>query len=430
MHMHTEQWLKLKYDGLAPCKRSEYIFISFKIKHFRKINHMYGRAHGDALIEKVYQRITEWVKTDGYVAHLYHGSYSILYHYHDENKDDITFLRLMTSMGEYVYHLEDAYVHDNLFCGLGIYLLNESSDDFYEAQYGAELCRSESKERDFLISHVEIYGSSYHEHGKSAIDYRKLLQPAIQQGHIQPYLQPKVDMKTGEVTHAEALMRWIDPVYGMMPIGEYLPLLEECGLANLVDMFMFESACQWINKWIATYDKKIQISVNLSRNTFVYPLFFSEIREVYEKYHCPKECIEIELLESIILNQLDRVKEVAQEILNFGFGCSLDDFGSGYSSYNVLSEAPLTVLKIDRSMFYDEHNQKERILVSQIVQSAHALGLKVVAEGVETKGYVQFLRDIGCDYIQGFVFYRPMPIQEFEDRFIRNKERVCLADYE
>lgn len=428
MDMHNERWIKEKYDYILENQLEHYIFLSLKIKHFRKINRLYGRDYGDRLIMNVFKRINAWIQPTDYVAHVYHGYFNLLLQKPDDVTDDYGYVRWIGKLGEYIYHVEDEHMHDNVFCGFGIYPLCNEPVDFYIAQYNADICRSESGERNFLISHIEIYGSSYHEEGLFAPNYRQMLKPAMEAGHIKMFLQPKVDMKTGEITHAEALVRWIDPEKGMLPIQEYLPLLEECGFANLIDMFIFENACKWIQTWIQTYQKHIHISVNISANTFVYPFFVDEIREVYNTFdNCPKECLELELLESIILNKIDRVKEVAHDIRGFGIGCSLDDFGSGYSSYNVIAQTPLTMLKIDRSIFRDHTNEKEHILIKRIIQTAHDLGLQVVAEGIETIEYAKFLKQNDCEYIQGFVYYRPMPVEEFEERFLINHEKIDVT---
>ena len=241
---------------------------------------------------------------------------------------------------------------------------------------------------------------------------------------IKLYLQPKVDLKTGEVTQAEALVRWIDPQKGMIPVAEFLPELEKNGFIGDLDLYLFERVCKHIRRWLEVYGKKIRISVNLSSDMFNYRYFFKYYEEVYEKFPCPKDCIEFELLESIVLNQVDQVQKVVEQLRRFGFSCSLDDFGSGYSSFSVLTNTQLEALKIDRSLFRNENDPRERVLIRHILESAKELKLKTVAEGVETRGYVEYLKSLGCDYVQGYVFYRPMPVEEFEERFLKNGERA------
>ena len=117
---------------------------------------------------------------------------------------------------------------------------------------------------------------------------------------------------------------------------------------------------------------------------------------------------------------------MVEQLRNFGFSCSLDDFGSGYSSFSVLTNTGLEALKIDRSLFRNEGDPREKVLIRHIVETAKELDMKVIAEGVETRGYVEFLKELGCDYVQGFVFYRPMPVEEFEERFLKNREQAAV----
>lgn len=422
--MNTEQWIKAKYDQLTKEERPLYAFVSLKLKHLRKLNRRYGRAYVDMLIQRSYEALCADSQENEFIGYIANGCFNMLKKAPLEGRDDYAMLLWGTHISKVLYHMQDAEIHEVIFCGIGIYLLKEEPVDFYIAQYNADICRHDSTEKDFLISHLEIYGSSYIERGLDSPDYRAMLDDAIKQGHIKMYLQPKVDLKTGTITSAEALMRWIDPTLGLLPIQEYLPILEECGQMNQIDCFIFEEACKWIDHWRHTYGTDILLSVNLSKNTFVYPFFMKEFKEIFERYDCPKSCIEIELLESIILNQVERVQEVALEIEEFGFRCSLDDFGSGYSSYNVLTNIPLHILKIDRSLLQDVTNGKERILLRHIIEAAHEIGLQVVAEGVETEDYVAYLQSLQCDYIQGFVFYRPMPADEFERRFLEQRESI------
>ncbi len=144
--------------------------------------------------------------------------------------------------------------------------------------------------------------------------------------------------------------------------------------------------------------------MNLSSNMFNYRYFLDHYKEVYNKVPCPKDCIEFELLESIVLNQVELVSRVVKQLREFGFSCALDDFGSGYSSFSVLTNADLNTLKIDRSLFQNESDTRERILIRHIVETAKELEMKVIAEGVETRGYVDILKELGCDYIQALYF--------------------------
>lgn len=170
-----------------------------------------------------------------------------------------------------------------VYIGMGMYLLPKEPVDFYTAQYNADISRAECPEAPYRNSHLEIYDMTYHDNNLTGYDFEQMILPAMEQGDFKLYLQPKVNLKTGEVCEAEALVRWIHPERGMIPVSTFLPELDRNGLIGDVDLYMFEKVCCAINRWIELYGKKIRISVNLSSNLFNYRYFFEHYRKVYDK---------------------------------------------------------------------------------------------------------------------------------------------------
>ena len=348
----NEQALRERYDALSAQERREYSLISLKIKRFPVFNRLYGRRAGDELMAKVFEIVSGWLGDGDCIFRLRLNYFNILLRF---PRDYEAVFQRMIDINARIRDMDDPRFPCKVYCGFGIYPLEEGVD-FLTAQYNADLARIKCPERDFRNSHFEVYGLSIQDAELRYYDLSELVRPAIEQGHIKFYLQPKVDLRTGEVRSAEALMRWEDPVRGMIPVSEFLPVLESNGIIDLADLSVFAQVCATINRWIETYGKKIQISVNLSASMFNYLYFFKQYREVHEKYNTPADCIEFELLESIVLNQVERVTQVVNELREYGFSCSLDDFGSGFSSYSVLTHSEIGVLKIDRSLFQQEGN--------------------------------------------------------------------------
>lgn len=417
----AELWMKERYDEVCRNNPKEYALISLKIKRFRIFNRLFGREAGDWLSDQVYDSIRAWLKDGEYAAHIRLGYFNLLVRM-PEDYDEIFHyvIKLNAQIRDWPYGEE----YGKVYSGMGVYRLTDQPEDYFTAQYNADICRVESLESCLRNSHFEIYGKTHQDTNLGSYNMEQNIRPAMDHEDFKLYLQPKVNLRTGEVTEAEALVRWIDPKKGMIPVAEFLPELEKNGLIGDLDLYMFERVCRCVKRWMDVYGKKIRISVNLSSDMFNYRYFFQQYEEVYEKCPCAKDCIEFELLESIVLNQVDQVRSVVGQLRDFGFSCSLDDFGSGYSSFSVLTNTQLETLKIDRSLFRNENDPRERVLVRHILETARELNLKTVAEGVETRGYVDFLKELGCDYIQGFVFYRPMPADEFEERFVKNSERA------
>lgn len=416
-----EIWFREKYDMIAAAP-SGYAFISLKFKRFDTINWVLGREVGDQVIRQTYHIMCNWLRPREYAVHLYAGCFCLLARFSSVEDIDTRIPELIIAIRE----MPGLSVTGHVFVSAGIYQLPEEPVDFYMAQHYADLCRRESNLIRYRNSCYEIYNVTYHDTKEHYLDLDENVMSAIRHGDFKLYLQPKVNLETGEVEGAEALVRWQDPKRGLIPPGDFIPGLEESGLIRQVDLYLFDQVCQKLHFWRHTLGKNCKISVNLSKAYFQDPYFLGEYTEVFERYEIPKECIEIELVESIVLNQSAQVNKVVKQLNEYGFTCSLDDFGSGFSSYDVLANTNLSGVKIDRSLFRNPHNQKERLVIKHIFATVKDLGLTTIAEGVETKEYVDFLYGLGCDYIQGYIFYKPMPADEFESRFIRGGERAAL----
>ena len=241
-------------------------------------------------------------------------------------------------------------------------------------------------------------------------------QQALSEGQFQPYFQPKFDIQHGDcLTGAEVLCRWIHPQKGMIPPGQFIPVFEKSGLIVQLDRYMFEQACSWYRRYLDGGGKRINLAVNVSRAGLLREDFVDYYVRVKEKYGIPDGLMELEVTESLALGGEELLCQLVCELQARGFTCSLDDFGSGYSSLNLLKNLPIRVLKLDILFFQRSVDKvRERIVVRNIINMARELKIRVIAEGVEETESVEFLRGAGCDIVQGYVFARPMPLAEFE----------------
>ena len=238
---------------------------------------------------------------------------------------------------------------------------------------------------------------------------------AIENEEFVVYFQPKVELKEKKIRNAEALVRWKNSLGKLIPPGLFIPILEKDLLISVLDQYVFEKTCQWLKKQMKECKRILPVSVNVSKMQF-YSLDFIEVySKLKKKYGVPNNIVIIEFTESAIFNDIKRVKEIIDELHINGFLCSIDDFGNGYSSLNALKDMKVDSLKID-SLFFNESENKRReeIIIKGIITLAKELNMKTVAEGIEKQEQVDFLRDAGCDLIQGYIFYRPMPIEDFE----------------
>ena len=237
---------------------------------------------------------------------------------------------------------------------------------------------------------------------------------AINTGEILTYFQPKVELKEMKIESAEALTRWNNNGKFISP-SIFIPILEKNFLINTLDQYIFESVCQWLKKQLDNYKRVISISVNVSKIQFYSTDFIKIYTDIKEKYNIPDRVIIIEFTESIIFDDMKKVEKIINELHNNGFLCAMDDFGKGYSSLNTLKNMKVDIIKFD-SLFFDdsEYKEREKIIIEEIVTLANRLDMKTVAEGIEKTEQVEFLKEIKCNLIQGYVFYKPMPLSDFE----------------
>ncbi|WP_373077186.1 EAL domain-containing protein [Fusobacterium varium] len=237
---------------------------------------------------------------------------------------------------------------------------------------------------------------------------------AINTGEILTYFQPKVELKEMKIESAEALTRWNNNGKFISP-SIFIPILEKNFLINTLDQYIYESVCQWLKKQLDNYKRVISISVNVSKIQFYSTDFIKIYTDIKEKYNIPDRVIIIEFTESIIFDDMKKVEKIINELHNNGFLCAMDDFGKGYSSLNTLKNMKVDIIKFD-SLFFDdsEYKEREKIIIEEIVTLANRLDMKTVAEGIEKTEQVEFLKEIKCDLIQGYVFYKPMPLSDFE----------------
>lgn len=241
------------------------------------------------------------------------------------------------------------------------------------------------------------------------------MQSALEAGQFVPYFQPQFHLHTGEMTGAELLVRWNSPEKGLMTPSEFIPIFERSGAVAGVDAYLWEQACRWLRSWLDRGNPPLPVSINVSRVDMRVIDVCQVIPALVEKYGLSPSLIRLEVTESAYVDSAAQLIRVIRRMQELGFIIEMDDFGSGYSSLNLLKDVPVHVLKLDMGFLSpgDEYDRGASILRS-IMNMARWLRLQVIAEGVETKRQADFLRSIGCSYAQGYYFAKPLPVDEFE----------------
>ena len=246
----------------------------------------------------------------------------------------------------------------------------------------------------------------------------KDFEEGVKNNEFKIFLQPKFDIKTEKIVGAEALIRREKNNKIIMP-NTFVPEYEKINIITKLDMFVFESMCKKLKEWKNKGYELITISINQSRKVLYNKNNVNELEKIIKIYGVDPKLIELELTETAVVKDIKRAKEAERKVHSLGFKVSMDDFGVGYSSFYMLKNINIDILKIDKS-FSDEvmEDKRGRIILESIIDMSKKLEIKTVAEGIETKEQVEYLRKIGCDIIQGYYFEKPIQIEEFEKKYL------------
>lgn len=241
------------------------------------------------------------------------------------------------------------------------------------------------------------------------------LDEAIEEGHIYVVYQPKVNHSSGRMIGAEALMRWRHPEYGMQYPSDFIPALEKNDSLYKADLAVFEQVCRFLRERLDRGKHCVAISCNMSRHDVFHRGYVERLEEIRKKYDIPPKLLHIEITESSAIGGIELVLETIEKLHNYGYVVEMDDFGSGYSSLNILKDLPFDVIKLDMRFFSGDCTGRGGAIINAIVQMAKWLGTPVIAEGVETKEQADYMESIGCIYIQGYLYSKPLDEDDFAD---------------
>lgn len=413
---HTiQKFYLLVQEALKEAERPTYALVYTNMQKFKLLNEQFGRRACDSLLKAFYFLISEDLKGRECMARISADNFCILVEY--TNEQDLT-SRLTTwynSAEKYIINVKPSWIMP--ITEFGVFTINNDSIPLTQLIDRAKLSlRDLSKMLNSKIRYA-IYTDGAHQKLIREKQLEDSMEFAMETNEFQMYLQPKYQLPEEKIGGAEALIRWESVAEGMIYPNEFIPLFEKNGFIIKIDLWMFEQACKAIRKWIDKGLQPIKISINCSRIQLNNPEFLKDYRMLAEKYNVPPKYLEIELTESVVMENVKGLGKIIDSIHQAGFGCSMDDFGSGYSSLNLIQSIPVDTLKIDKIFFDSDGKDLTRMesVVGSIVTMAKALSMKTVAEGVEYPEQVEMLHRIECDFIQGYVFARPMPLNAFEE---------------
>lgn len=408
--LYNRSELQAVFSQLQP--REEYSLLHFNVKKFRYFLGRYDHETGEELLQQILKTFTKGLKKGQYL--LYTGGDDFIFLIHEWRKKKI--IDELIQRDYEGYELKDSRFFNNVFFSMGVCRLRDFPEaDFETCCLYAWLARITSNEHEKKSSDFKFFTRKQLQEFQMRSQLEVKTVEACRKETYAVYIQPKVDAKTLKICGGEALLRWFDEDGTMIPLSLFLPVLNENSYIRYVDQMVFELVCKMIQGSIQKGMKMVPISFNLSKASFEDEPFMQEYMEVFQQFDIPKEYIEFELLESISMDNSDKLIKVVDTIHKAGFRCALDDFGSGYSSMSVLARVPIDIIKLDRSLFQNPYRDIDNFLiVDGLLDILHHFPVQIVAEGVEDETVAEHMRQHGCDMIQGFYYYRPMPMDEFQ----------------
>lgn len=270
---------------------------------------------------------------------------------------------------------------------------------------------------------IAFYSESLYEEIRKKNNIESYMYQALQDKEFKLFLQPKFELKTDSIIAAEALVRWQKKDGSYRYPNEFIPLFEANGFCMKLDIYMLERVCEQIRAWIDSGVKPIPISVNQSKILFSDLDYPDIVEKILNKYNIPAELITLEILEGVASDDMELLSHQIKELHMKGVKVSMDDFGKGYSSLNMLYQLNIDELKLDRGFFRkvsDDDKERRYIILEQVISLAKKLGIKTVAEGIETPEDRQSMLTLGCDYGQGYLYEKPIDVKTFHDKYVKD----------
>ena len=393
------------------------IIVYTDIKHFKYINDTYGYKVGDALLQDFVEEFMG--KTDIIIcaSRVYSDNFVVAnrvppdYYSNEEFRDLIHKLNQ-----EREAKFRGKYLNSRLqFCtGISVIDKNSRSQDAETAVSNANLARKVAKEMEH--DSCVLFDQSMMEGIRREVEITSSIPKALAQKEFQVYFQPKIDTETLELIGAEALVRWQKPDGSFVYPDEFIPLIERSGQVIDVDYYVYREVFQFLARRIKEGKKVVPISMNVSRVHLQKMHILQYVKELLEEFPIPCSMVEFELTESIYLDNTEQALELIKGLHKMGIKVSMDDFGSGYSSLNLLSKLPIDIIKLDKVFLKEgEMQENDRIIISCVVDMAKKLKITSLCEGVETQEQSDYLKEVGCQMQQGFYFSRPIPQEVFEN---------------
>ena len=410
-----ERFLEHAGEYIANAEHGNYAIIYLDVFNFKFVNDTYGYETGDKVLKEIAQAVQSYsenivlasrVFSDNIVALAKLGS-----------RDEETFKRgLEEAITKQTSILAKRFLNSSIKVGVGVSMFTISGAPIMLNNIisNANMARKRTKLPG--MPNLMFYDENMGNAAMNEVAYSNDMEKAFENREFVVYMQPRVLLANDEIKGAEALVRWKKKDGSIIYPNDFIPVFERNKSVTQLDFYVYEEVCRYLKERLESGKKTVAISVNVSRvHLYSIDEFITKIKGLLVKYNIPPKYLEFELTETSFTDKVDDSITLLSRLRKLGVKVSLDDFGSGYSSLNVLTKLPLDILKIDKEFLRDfENDSEEKIVIPSVIEMAKKLNLEVVCEGVETKEHVEFLRSIGCEYAQGYYYSKPIPQEEFD----------------
>ncbi len=393
--------------------------VALDIDRFHIVNDSCGYENGDKLLRNFAHILCKYASSGGFAARVSADNFVLVLHdYSDYGDEDLpirTVERIRSDMAELAV---GEFASLALSCSASFAKIPRDGNNFTQTLEHAEFALALGKGE---LSYLTGYDANMHREIVSQSELEKELATAISNRQLQLYYQPKVDLHTEKIIGAEALIRWMKPDGTMVSPNIFIPIAERTGLISDISRFVLFEACQQNAIWQKIHLTPIVISINYASGDFYQKNVCENIRDVLIRTDLEPQWLELELTERLALGDINYAVQQMNALREMGILLAMDDFGTGYSSLSYIQQLPLTLLKLDRSFIIEiETDMVAQEIVSAVIKIAKSMGMETIAEGVEFQKQAQMLRDMGCDYVQGYLYGRPMPAIEFQKKLEYN----------
>lgn len=399
----------------------QFAFLRLDIDRFKLINSFFGTAYGDRLLKHVAKRIRDFAKTTECCTfgRIDADVFGIFTPY--QGKEET--VKQIEQAVEDMKKLSASY---NIMIVYGVYVVTDRSLPISFVCDRAALAAKTVK--GHYMKSYAFYDDKMRLSLENEQNIINEMSDALENHEFVPYYQPKYDVKTNKPVGAEALTRWIHPTKGFISPGVFIPIFEKNGFISKLDFYIWECVCKQLKEWKDKGVPLFPVSVNVSRVNLYNPNLSKIIIELTKKYDVDPKYFNIEITESVYTDDNVMIDDITSQLRNNGFTILMDDFGSGYSSLNVLKDVQVDMLKMDMMfMFKAKYDGRAETIISSVIRMAKWLNIPVIAEGVDRAEQVEFLKSVGCDYIQGFYYSKPLPAADYE-KLISDQEEQPVPE--